>query len=507
MKKVNLINKKIMSTGLAASLLAASLGVNSCSAYKGTNVSVKKLTSSQSRVSLANTKSTPQPTKVKSNISKEPVKATNSTGTPAKNSNKTIETTKEKEDKKEIISKPLEKTSLNKTNSNGNVDVKTQPKLENECSETSKNENTNKNSSDKVDTKKSNSISKTEMAKTVAKVVAAAAIVGAATYFGYKYKAPIAETLNKGGAYLSNTASSFANSCKNKFATSKDYLANKAGSFANSCKNGFTTSKDYLANKAGSFANSCKNGFATSKDYLANKAGSFANSCKNGFATSKDYLANKATSIISNIKGLFNKPKCTDLVPYIDSEKILTTNNMQINYEFPLEKFNNWSQINESKLESKLKSIKSKNKAEAIFQALKNEIENDKNSPIKSKFSLKSFFKSIKNRLTSTANNCKKGSMASNFYSANRASSSNNAAFANEILKPNSTYTNSFVFNDMNKENSIGKFYINQSPIMKATEKSVNGIYISNVFKKAANCIWKFVKEPFQPIDMTRRYR
>ena len=463
MKKVNLINKKIMSTGLAASLLAASLGVNSCSAYKGTNVSVKKLTSSQSRVSLANTKSTPQPTKVKSNISKEPVKATNSTGTPAKNSNKTIETTKEKEDKKEIISKPLEKTSLNKTNSNGNVDVKTQPKLENECSETSKNENTNKNSSDKVDTKKSNSISKTEMAKTVAKVVAAAAIVGAATYFGYKYKAPIAETLNKGGAYLSNTASSFANSCKNKFATSKDYLANKAGSFANSCKN--------------------------------------------GFATSKDYLANKATSIISNIKGLFNKPKCTDLVPYIDSEKILTTNNMQINYEFPLEKFNNWSQINESKLESKLKSIKSKNKAEAIFQALKNEIENDKNSPIKSKFSLKSFFKSIKNRLTSTANNCKKGSMASNFYSANRASSSNNAAFANEILKPNSTYTNSFVFNDMNKENSIGKFYINQSPIMKATEKSVNGIYISNVFKKAANCIWKFVKEPFQPIDMTRRYR
>ena len=324
MKKVNLINKKIMSTGLASSLLVATLGAAPCSAYDPNNTVIRKIPSSNSRASSTKNPSLSllqsQPQLNSNNLSetdKEKVETKNNLQISMPNSFERIE---KKLAISDVVSfeniqnvseneKEVTKIENEENNNEVNTDVQikneenipaqvksedennqehqiseeknlhdkldtektnsiSKTKVEDENNQEPELEpqvNEDKKPSDKLDTKKNDSMSKKEMAKTAAKVVAVAAIVGAATYFGYKYRAPIAESLTKGSSYISDKASSVASICKSGFIASKNYLANKTTSFANTCKSGLFATKGYLANKATSIIDKCKNIFNKSK--------------------------------------------------------------------------------------------------------------------------------------------------------------------------------------------------------------------------------------------------
>lgn len=210
MKKVNLFNKKVMSVGLATSVFATSLGSTACFAEKvdvGTQTEYRNMEAqtddsifeSQKPIVAAGTEEIAETNEIKAEAVKN----------------------EENEIKKESEVKAEEK------------EIKEEPKAEKK--------------------------SKKEIAKTVAKVVAAAAIAGTVAYFGYKYRAPIAENLTAAGKYIVDSAKSAATSV----ATGTKNLAGRA-------VNATKSAGSYIAGKATSAVNSIKSFGSKNKDSQEN---------------------------------------------------------------------------------------------------------------------------------------------------------------------------------------------------------------------------------------------
>lgn len=150
MKKVSLLNKKIISTGISASLLLSQLGSTSVFAEKvdAQTQTVYRDVGTQTEINdiLNNNEDGKEETLVI-------------------------------DDSKKIAVQPSEKEdSIEKV------------KIE----------------EDKETIKKENEKSKKEIAEKIAKYVAAAAITGTVVYLGYRYRAPIMENLMTAGQHISN---------------------------------------------------------------------------------------------------------------------------------------------------------------------------------------------------------------------------------------------------------------------------------------------------------------
>ncbi len=232
MKNKNLINKKIMSTGLTASLLLTSLGAAPCFAHDPCSAKANTKETSTLRYGLKKPYTTSKaPTKQ--------IKAVLAAKACDESPNTTNELTEEKfgitndSQSQQSHNNSSEKTKLSLSEAHfidideiKNTNNKTHltpdsKKLELENDEPIANDINKINSQAQITETndkqniKNKSASKTETAKTVAKTVAAAAIVGAATYFGYKYRAPIVEGLDKASSYISNKVNLVINNYKN----------------------------------------------------------------------------------------------------------------------------------------------------------------------------------------------------------------------------------------------------------------------------------------------------
>lgn len=281
MKKVNLFNKKVMSVGLAASLLATSLGSTACFAENvdaGTQTEYRDME-----------------TKTDDNIfeAKKPIVAagTEETAENVKNEEKEI-----KEENFNVEEK----------------EIKEEPKVEKK--------------------------SKKEIAKTVAKVVAAAAIAGTVAYLGYRYRAPIAENLTAAGKYIADSAKSAATSVAtgtknlagravNATKSAGSYIASKAASAVNSIKSFGSKNKDsqekivqILTYNSNTTEGNITNSTETTGGYCHNPW--FKNDFKASTTSAPKF--EKSTALVEYNPSV-NTSKCTDIVEWKPSVNTSTS--------------------------------------------------------------------------------------------------------------------------------------------------------------------------------------
>lgn len=229
MKKVNLINKKVLSTGLVASLLMANLCANQCFADGGT-------------------------------ASSTVVKETQRTNFKGR------KTTSSKPRRKKAAPEQVSRPKLSLADS-VNVNIPARPKLS--LSEPANVDipetKTTPSSEPTANIPGKETTKKTSMAVTAAKVVGTAAVLGTLAYLGYTYKDDIAsigqDCLKKAG----DIASNLANDAKAAFEVAKKHT----GSALNSTRNFASNTWDSVKSSTSTAFGAAKKGL----NYLLNVFG------------------------------------------------------------------------------------------------------------------------------------------------------------------------------------------------------------------------------------------
>ena len=339
MKNKNLINKKIMSTGLTASLLLTSLGAAPCFAHDPCSAKANTKETSTLRYGLKKPYTTSKaPTKQ--------IKAVLAAKACDESPNTTNELTEEKfgitndSQSQQSHNNSSEKTKLSLSEAHfidideiKNTNNKTHltpdsKKLELENDEPIANDINKINSQAQITETndkqniKNKSASKTETAKTVAKTVAAAAIVGAATYFGYKYRAPIVEGLDKASSYISNKVNLVINNYKNskKLKTPVNPLQIKYhnSSIINDICPITQTKLWKCPSEKQPFFSQFKNEVVSKTNIAFNCFKSLLTKIKGkGIENSNSFIKSNCTAIVPVEKSIFSKAKsaCTAIVP------------------------------------------------------------------------------------------------------------------------------------------------------------------------------------------------
>ena len=184
MKKVNLLNKKLLATGLGASLLLSQLG--------SVNVFAEKV-DAQTQTIYSDVETQTEINDILNNDKKDLNDANSEI-----NETKNLDSEKDKETNTELNKNEVETSASDEHKKNEKTNVQTDEK-----------EDLIKDiviEKDKETIAKGNEKSKKEIAKKIAKYVAAAAIAGTLAYLGYRYRTPIMEKLMVSGQYISNGA-------------------------------------------------------------------------------------------------------------------------------------------------------------------------------------------------------------------------------------------------------------------------------------------------------------
>ena len=307
MKKVNLLNKKLLATGLGASLLLSQLG--------SVNVFAEKV-DAQTQTIYSDVETQTEINDILNNDKKDLNDANSEI-----NETNNLDSEKDKETNTELNKNEVETSASDEHEKNEKTNVQTDEK-----------EDLIKDiviEKDKETIAKGNEKSKKEIAKKIAKYVAAAAIAGTLAYLGYRYRTPIMEKLMVSGQYISNGA-------KNAW----QGLTKTISKYYNSALNDTKSLWNSTTSKIATGAEKATNATLYANETLGDQSPAYNLYENDKVNQGNDFLISRNTYGLD--KGSFSSAKVTDIVEPKPSPKTKITDVVEW---FPIKtKITNWSE-------------------------------------------------------------------------------------------------------------------------------------------------------------------